>query len=127
MCGIAGFFYRDVSRLAEGSVLDRMTDIMVHRGPDDRGTFLHPGGGLGHRRLSILDLSPGGRQPMASGCARSVITFNGEIYNYRELAGQYLSGFALRTGTDTEVLLELMARRGSDSIPLLNGMFAFAY
>lgn len=127
MCGIAGFFYRDVSRLAEGSVLDRMTDIMVHRGPDDRGTFLQPGGGLGHRRLSILDLSPGGRQPMASGCARSVITFNGEIYNYRELAGQYLSGFALRTGTDTEVLLELMARRGSDSIPLLNGMFAFAY
>jgi asparagine synthase (glutamine-hydrolysing) len=127
MCGVAGFFYRDVSRLAEGSVLDRMTDIMVHRGPDDRGTFLHPGGGLGHRRLSILDLSPGGRQPMASGCARSVITFNGEIYNYRELAGQYLSGFALRTGTDTEVLLELMARRGSDSIPLLNGMFAFAY
>jgi asparagine synthase (glutamine-hydrolysing) len=127
MCGIAGFFYRDVSRLTEGSVLDRMTDIMVHRGPDDRGTFLHSGGGLGHRRLSILDLSSGGRQPMRSGSARSVITFNGEIYNYQELAGQHLSGLALRTGTDTEVLLELMDRRGSDSIPLLNGMFAFAY
>ena len=126
MCGITGFFYRDSMRVGEGSVLDKMTDIMVHRGPDDRGTFLRPGGGLGHRRLSILDLSTSGRQPMTSGSGRSIITFNGEIYNYRELAIQHLSGLPLRTGTDTEVLLELLERRGGDSISLLNGMFAFA-
>ncbi len=127
MCGISGFFHRDRARSVDRAVLDRMTDIMAHRGPDDRGTFVERGGALGHRRLSILDLSAGGRQPMLSADGKAVLCFNGEIYDYKELAATYLASHSFRTTSDTEVLLELLRRQGLDAIPRLNGMFAFAY
>jgi len=126
MCGISGFFYKEAERPIERDILDRMTDIMAHRGPDARGTFVGPGGGLGHRRLTIIDLI-GGQQPMVAKNQRSVLVFNGEIYNYKELAQTYFADEPFRSSSDTEVLLEMLQRMGLDSIPRLNGMFAFAY
>ncbi len=109
--------------------LDRIRDAMASRGPDGRGAWVSPDGrvGLAHRRLAIIDLSAAAAQPMASADGRRVITFNGEIYNYRELRALLPDGGAsLRTSSDTEVLLELYAAMGTDMLPRLRGMFAFA-
>ena len=101
--------------------------LLHHRGPDDAGYEVGEGWGLGFQRLSILDLSPFGHQPMISPCGRYRIVFNGEIYNYVELReklmrqGEYFTG-----GSDTEVLLRLLAREGVASLQQLNGMFALA-
>ena len=109
--------------------LDRIRDAMASRGPDGKGAWVSPDRrvGLAHRRLAIIDLSDAAAQPMASADGRRVITFNGEIYNYRELRAVLEGkGYRFRTGTDTEVLLHLYAEKGEAMVSELRGMFAFA-
>ena len=103
------------------------TERISHRGPDDEGFYTDPDVALGFRRLAIIDLSPGGHQPMRSADGRFWMVYNGEIYNYLEL-GQELrqQGVALRSSSDSEVLLEMYARVGKDVVHRLRGMFAFA-
>ncbi len=104
----------------------RMRDSMTHRGPDDAGTLLRHPVGLGHRRLSIVDLSPAGHQPMCNEDGTIWIVFNGEIYNYVELAaGLRARGHQFRSSTDTEVILHLYEELGERCVHELNGMFAF--
>lgn len=124
MCGIVGF----VGSFDE-DLLHRMSLAIAHRGPDDFGHWVSPadGVGLATRRLSIVDLSPQGHQPMVDVSARAVISFNGEIFNYRELRHELeRSGFAFRSNSDTEVLRNLYLRDGVRMLDRLNGMFAFA-
>jgi asparagine synthase (glutamine-hydrolysing) len=118
MCGIAGI----VGSQASVEAVDAMTQRLVHRGPDGAGVWSEPGVAIGHRRLSILDLSSAASEPMVLGA--HVLSYNGEIYNYRALRAA-LPGPWHSTG-DTEVLLHLLARRGRACIPELTGMFAFA-
>ena len=129
MCGIAGIYaYHYAANPADPTELRNIRDHMAKRGPDGRGEWLSPDErvGLGHRRLAILDLSERGAQPMSSVDGRLVITFNGEIYNYRELrAGLEAKGYRFRTHTDTEVLLHLYAEKGEALVNDLRGMFAF--
>jgi asparagine synthase (glutamine-hydrolysing) len=131
MCGIAGFWSRRAQHQPDGlrRITRAMTDTLTHRGPDDSDVWIDPEAGLafGHRRLSILDLSAAGRQPMVSACGRYVITYNGEIYNFPELRQQLeQQGHAFRGHSDTEVLLAAIARWGvAEVLPRLNGMFAF--
>jgi asparagine synthase (glutamine-hydrolysing) len=126
VCGIAGSLdLRDVRDDEE--IVARMTDVLSHRGPDDAGLLVDPPVTLGHRRLSILDLSAAGHQPMASPDRRFWITFNGEIYNYVELAAELRTlGYRFRTTCDTEVLLAAYEHWGPGALRRLNGMFAFA-
>lgn len=130
MCGIVGVYnYGHPALPLEEGTLIRMRDSMAHRGPDDAGLFLSPDGrlGLGHRRLSILDLSPLGHQPMATPDGRYRIVFNGEIYNFRELRRELEErGRRFRSQSDTEVLLALYAEYGPAMLHRLRGMFAFA-
>jgi len=127
MCGICGFVFSDAARLAPPGVIDRMTDALAHRGPDDRGTFVEPGCALGHRRLSIIDLSPAGHQPMENEDGSLLIVFNGEIYNYRDLRpGLESAGHVFRSTSDTEVILHLYEKLGAACLEELRGMFAFA-
>jgi len=124
MCGVVGIFYRHSPCAPE--TVERMRDSVVHRGPDDCGTFVDRRLGLGHRRLSIIDLGSG-HQPMATPDGRMTIVFNGEIYNYRELRRELESGGAtFRTQSDTEVILQLHSRYGDDAVRRLNGIFAYA-
>ena len=130
MCGIAGFWDLDgTSPDRAPRVLSAMTGAIRHRGPDDSGVWVDPDGGvaLGHRRLSIVDLSPLGHQPMHSGCARFVIIFNGEIYNFKQLRVELEgSGSSFRGHSDTEVLLAAVSRWGMrGAVERFNGMFAF--
>lgn len=118
MCGIAGVFFRQSHEEVRG-----MLYKLRHRGPDGEGIQDLPFGTLGHRRLAIIDVK-GGHQPMNVGDAW--IVFNGEIYNYRELAGEHLRDQALNTHSDTEVLLRLYLKYGPKCVELLRGMFAFA-
>src|SRR6266849_2804296 len=107
MCGIAGFISLTNRGAGLGESLRRMTDAISHRGPDDEGQWLDPEAGiaLGHRRLSILDLSPEGHQPMVSRDGRWVLVFNGEIYNFRELGSMVEGSEArFRGHSDTEVM-----------------------
>ena len=127
MCGIAGFF--DAREPATADRIRAMTDRLVHRGPNDAGFHLVPSHNLalGHRRLSILDLSPAGHQPMVSASGKQWLIFNGEIYNYVELRAELKQlGHAFHTGTDTEVLLAAYAQWGIDCLRRCNGMWAFA-
>lgn len=124
MCGIAGFWGRFSPEL-----LDAMTKEIAHRGPDGHGTYFSQehGIGLGHRRLSIIDLSERGAQPMWDAGKQAVITYNGEIYNYRELRRMLeREGYTFNSDTDTEVLLNLYLYKGVDMLNDLNGIFAFA-
>ncbi|HLB07851.1 MAG TPA: asparagine synthase (glutamine-hydrolyzing) [Alphaproteobacteria bacterium] len=132
MCGIAGFLD---GALASGAAdlqetAERMAQTLVHRGPDDGGTWVDTPAGvaLGHRRLAIIDLSALGHQPMVSANGRFVISYNGEVYNFRELRQELASqGAVFRGGSDTEVMLEACAAWGPErAIPRLIGMFAFA-
>ena len=106
MCGIVGVYHFDRAHPVDRVLLMAQTDTLVHRGPNDGGAWISDGVGLGHRRLSIIDLSPGGHQPMFDETGRWAIVFNGEIYNYLELRAELAeSGYAFRTSSDTEVLL----------------------
>lgn len=122
MCGICG-----ISGIDDAPLIERMTATLAHRGPDGSGTAFFPRHnlGLGHTRLSIIDLSQNGRQPMSTANGLLHITFNGEIYNYRELKAA-LDSDLFRTSTDTEVILHLYEKHGIEAFKLLNGMFAFA-
>lgn len=123
MCGILGF----VGPRAFGvELFGRALDVMVKRGPDDRGIYEEPEVLLGHRRLSIIDLSPAGHQPMASRDGRFVIVFNGEVYNFRELRRPLEKDVPFRSSSDTEVILELFAREGPACLDRFRGMFAIA-
>jgi asparagine synthase (glutamine-hydrolysing) len=126
MCGIAGVFHVDGAP-ADAEVVQRMTESIRHRGPDDDGFFTDRGVALGFRRLSIIDLG-GGHQPMSSACGRYTIVFNGEIYNYRELrqALETDHGARFLTSSDTEVVLAGYAAWGVEAFRRFNGMFAFA-
>ena len=130
MCGITGFWSPGGLASDASVVLGRMTDALRHRGPDDQGAWLDPGAGiaLGHRRLSIIDLSPQGHQPMISASGRFVIVFNGEIYNWQGLRREEeLHGARWRGHSDTEVLLAIIERRGLEpALRACVGMFAFA-
>ena len=126
MCGIVGFAGGEP--IAPESLI-AMRDCMSHRGPDDEGLWYSPDGtvGFGHRRLSIIDLSSGGHQPMADRSGRVHITFNGEIYNFRELRDELQQrGHCFRTASDTEVILEAYAEWQEDFVAHLAGMFALA-
>ena len=126
MCGIVGAVS---SRPVDPDVVERMRDRLVHRGPDDAGIWRSDDGRvcLGHRRLSIIDLDARSRQPLVSTDGSSVITFNGEIYNYRELRRELeAGGAAFRTTSDTEVILAAYQRWGAGALDRLSGMFAFA-
>lgn len=126
MCGIAGLIQTDGSPISP-VVLKRMTDAIAHRGPDGEGHWIEGGVGLGHRRLAIIDLSPAGHQPMVTADHRFVLSYNGEIYNFRELRAQLqAAGYWFRSGSDTEVLLNAWAAWGPEALERLNGMFAFA-
>jgi asparagine synthase (glutamine-hydrolysing) len=125
MCGIAGIF--DTRQRPEAATLDRMLDVLVHRGPDGSGTYFDGGVALGHRRLSIIDISNAGAQPMEYADSRYAITYNGEVYNYVELREELEQlGYAFRSHSDTEVLLAAYASWGEDCLNRFNGMFAFA-
>ena len=131
MCGIAGILRFQGLTGEDMRVIHRMTDIMAHRGPDDRGIYVSrtnpPVAALGMRRLSIIDLSPGGHQPMGDPSSRYWIVFNGEIYNYRELQSLLVErGWEFRSRSDTEVLLYLFITYGTGSLSMVEGMFAFA-
>jgi asparagine synthase (glutamine-hydrolysing) len=126
MCGIAGIVYSDPSRCCEMDTIKRMTDVMPYRGPDDSGAWIAGNVGLGHRRLSIIDLG-GGHQPMADVSGGLWIIFNGEIYNYRQVRQDLVAkGYAFQTQSDTEVILQAYAAMGEKCVTVLNGMFAFA-
>jgi asparagine synthase (glutamine-hydrolysing) len=127
MCGICGTFaYRD-RRPADPARIASMTRVLTHRGPDDEGTFIDGELGFGHRRLSIIDLSSAGRQPMETADGRYCIVLNGEIYNYVELRAELAAkGARFASQSDTEVLLQLYAQEGPACLAKLNGMFAFA-
>ena len=122
MCGIAGFFSEEWN--ASEHELRAMTDSLAHRGPDSEGFFLENNCGLGHRRLSIIDLSELGNQPMISNNERFVMIFNGEVFNFQEILGEVKA--PLKSHSDTEVVLELFAQSGIQSLQSFNGMFAFA-
>ncbi len=108
-------------------LLRRMTQLLAHRGPDGEGIWTGEGVGLGHRRLAIIDLSATGAQPMKSSDGRYVISYNGEIYNFRELRNELESaGATFRTPSDTEVIMESYRRWGKEGLRRLRGMFAFA-
>ena len=128
MCGIAGIHhYAERRRPVDAAILDAMTASLAHRGPDGDGTFVAPGIGLGHRRLAILDVSEAGKQPMADAEGEIVVTYNGEIYNYRELRRELTAlGHRFHRETDTEVLLVAYRQWGVELLSRLSGIFAFA-
>lgn len=118
MCGITGFW---TTSWVEPNILDKMTDRLAHRGPDDCGGWIDVEAGiaLGHRRLAVLDLSPTGHQPMASASGRYIITYNGEIYNFLEIRAA-LPDYPFRGLSDTEVMLAAIetwrGRKGTSTL-----------
>jgi len=132
MCGICGAVWTTPNKEITESVLDAMTDSLRHRGPDDKGTRRSPfadaaGVALGHRRLSILDLSSAGHQPLFNEDGSVVLVFNGEIYNFTELKKQLVSnGHLFHGNSDSEVLVHLYEEKQEKMLQDLNGMFAFA-
>ena len=128
MCGIAGWFLGGADRYGEADLLC-MLEAIRHRGPDDRGTHIAENFGiaLGHNRLSIIDLSIGGHQPMVNAGTGDVLSFNGEIYNFRQLRCELEGkGYCFQSQSDTEVLLYAFAAWGVDCVRHIRGMFAFA-
>ncbi len=127
MCGITGIFPFNIAGRLHMINLSKATHSLTHRGPDAFGTHIDESIGLGHRRLSIIDLSEDANQPMKDESERYIIIFNGEIYNYKELRKELESkGVGFRTQSDTEVLLQCFIQYGSEMLQKLNGFFAFA-
>ena len=126
MCGIAGLL--DLAgRAVDSATLERMARTIRHRGPDDSGVYAEGSVGLANVRLAVIDTSPAGHQPMASADGRYVIVYNGELYNYRELATELVeNGHSFASRTDTEVVLHAYEEWGPDCLHRFNGMFAFA-
>ena len=126
MCGIAGIFHCGTPKPVDPARVRAMADALAHRGPDGSGVWTAPGVGLGHRRLSIIDLA-GSPQPMPSADGGAMLVFNGEIYNFRELRRELEGlGASFRTGGDSETILAAWQQWGTDCLPRLHGMFAFA-
>ena len=126
MCGIAGIFDLEARGPIDDRLLSGMSESLIHRGPDDCGSHIEPGIGLAHRRLSIIDLS-GGHQPMFNEDGSVAVVYNGEIYNFQELAkGLAASGHSFRTRCDTEVIVHAWEEWAEDCVSRFRGMFAFA-
>jgi len=126
MCGVAGIIHLNGEPVSQ-DILKGMTDAIAHRGPDGEGHWIEGNVGLGHRRLAIIDLSPNASQPMISGDDRYIFSYNGEIYNFRELRAElHAVGYKFRSESDTEVVLNALAHWGTAALERLNGMFAFA-
>lgn len=126
MCGIAGYIDKSGKYKTSRELLKKMTDTMIHRGPDAEGQWIDKEVALGHRRLSIIDLDDKSNQPMFSHDGRFVITYNGEIYNYIELKKSLEEeGAIFKTESDTEVILEAYRKYGTDCFNQFNGMWAF--
>ncbi len=126
MCGIVGMMDLEGRREVDRALLARMNDRQTHRGPDGSGLEIRPGLGLGHRRLAIIDLESGA-QPMVSADGRSVITYNGEVYNFAALRAELEElGYRFQTRCDTEVILYAWQAWGPACVERLRGMFAFA-
>lgn len=126
MCGITGYINLNGEAVSP-VLLQRMTDAITHRGPDGEGHWIEGNVGIGHRRLSIIDLSPAGHQPMITGDHRYVLSYNGEIYNFRELRTELeAAGYWFRSKTDSEVVLHALVYWGKDALLKFNGMFALA-
>lgn len=126
MCGISGIFDLNERREIDRSLLEKMNDVQAHRGPDGFGYHYEPGLGLGHRRLSIIDLI-GGKQPLFNEDGSVAVTYNGEIYNFQSLATELVSrGHEFRTRCDTEVIVHAWEEWGEKCVDRFNGMFAFA-
>jgi asparagine synthase (glutamine-hydrolysing) len=126
MCGIAGIFSAEGDEVVP-EALRKMTDAIAHRGPDGEGSWLDRNLGLGHRRLAIIDLSPAGYQPMISMEQRFVLSYNGEIYNFKDLRSELqVLGHKFKSETDSEVVLNAWVEWGEDCVKRFNGMFAFA-
>ena len=125
MCGIAGLIYLNDQKVSQ-NLLKKITDSLIHRGPDGEGYWIENNVGIGHRRLSIIDLSNQGTQPMQSQDQRYIISYNGEIYNYLELRSELIQlGYKFKSQTDTEVVLYSYIQWGNDALLKFNGMFAF--
>ncbi len=126
MCGITGLIHLDNAAVSP-ELLKQMTNSIAHRGPDGEGQWIEGNIGLGHRRIAILDLSPAGHQPMVSADQRYLLTYNGEVYNFRELRSELESkGYCFRSKTDSEVVLTSFMEWGVKALDRFNGMFAFA-
>ena len=126
MCGIIGIFDVRGTRAIDRDLLARMNETQHHRGPDEGGIHVEPGVGLGHRRLSIIDLSTG-QQPLYNEDGSVVVVFNGEIYNYQELIPELTAlGHVFRTRSDTEVIVHAWEQWGEECVTRFRGMFAFA-
>ena len=127
MCGIAGSIYYSPQN-ADSRQVEKALELIRHRGPDHQATHCHPFGTFGHTRLSILDLSEAAHQPFSDPSGRYLLTYNGEIYNYRALKQELeTTGITFRTSGDTEVLLYWLILKGADGLSELNGFFAFAF
>ena len=127
MCGIVGLLYFNGESVSP-NVLKCMSDAISHRGPDGVGHWIDGNIGLGHRRLSIIDISQAGHQPILSSDKRYVLSYNGEIYNFRELRKELENlGYVFHSRTDSEVVLNAMAEWGTDALLKFNGMYAFAF
>ena len=128
MCGISGIidFNFKLSKEKLQNIILEFNNTLKHRGPDNAGSWMYNNIGMGHTRLSIIDLSNKGNQPMLSNNGKSIISYNGEIYNFKELS-QMLKNIKLKSNTDTEVILEFYTQFGIDSlIHKANGMYAFS-
>ena len=126
MCGITGILDTSGKREIDRGLLSRMNDSQFHRGPDESGLHVAPGLGLGHRRLSIIDLSSG-QQPLFNEDKSVVVTYNGEIYNFKDLTKELLAkGHQFRTHCDTEVIVHAWEEWGEECVKRFRGMFAFA-
>lgn len=129
MCGFAGGLLFDSQMFHDAELLSRMGTVLAHRGPDDKGQMIQGPCGLVHRRLSIIDLSRSGHQPMSNEDESIWIAYNGEVYNFRELRKQYnldAEGHIFRSRTDTEVLIHLYETLGDCFLEVLNGMYSIA-
>lgn len=127
MCGIAGKIYFNQNQIVSAEEIKMMTNYLAHRGPDDSGIFIDGQVGLGHKRLSIIDLSAAGHEPMSDDTGKIHLTFNGEIYNFQQLRQDLeKDGVKFKSKTDAEVVIYLYKKYGTDCLQYLRGMFAFA-